>query len=282
VLPVLAELEVGGTVFVVPAYSTFLVLAACAALALAIRGTLRLGVGRRAALVGFALAIAAGLAGARALSVVLDWEAYASDPAAITALRPRGFALYGGLGAGAAAMLVLARAWGVGLPRLADASVPAIAAGLVLLRIGCFLHGCCAGSTTTLPWGARFPLGSTSWTSQVLDGDIGLLVLGDDPEPVHPTQLYEIGAVLVAAALAAIVARRAGRPGDAALAFVAIAAGSRALIQLVREPVATATLPVGVESLGYLGVAAIAAVVLLARTGRPAARVRSVARDARA
>lgn len=41
-------------------------------------------------------------------------------------------------------------------------------------RIGCFFQGCCSGKPTNLPWGMRFP---------------------DHPDiPVHPTQLYMLGA----------------------------------------------------------------------------------------
>ena len=61
----------------------------------------------------------------------------------------------------------------------ADATVPALALGYGLGRIGCFLVGDDYGRPTNLPWGIAFPQG-----------------LPPTDVPVHPTQLYEAGAEL--------------------------------------------------------------------------------------
>ena len=60
----------------------------------------------------------------------------------------------------------------------ADAFAPAIAAGAVVGRIGCFLAGCCHGRPTDVPWAVKFV------TTAV---------------PVHPTQLYDALAALILA-----------------------------------------------------------------------------------
>ena len=69
-----------------------------------------------------------------------------------------------------------------------DATVPALALGLFLGRIGCFLAGCNWGSRTGLPWGVSFLPRDTPTASNCSRaiGPDALLSL-----PVHPTQLYE-------------------------------------------------------------------------------------------
>jgi phosphatidylglycerol---prolipoprotein diacylglyceryl transferase len=266
-LPILLRTEVAGITVSIGAYGLFLVLAAAVGVLLAVRGAHRLGVERETALVGFALAVGAGFIGARAATIVLNADLYAAHPAAIASLEPRGFTLYGGLAAGALAALLMARRWGIPAARLADAAVPAVAGGIVLVRIGCLLAGCCAGTGTDLPWGIRFPQGSMSWGIQVLRGQID--PASTDAGPVHPTQLYEAGAALAWALVATAVGRRSGRPGVSALVFVAGLAASRAVIQLAREPLPTETLPPWVLPVVYALIACVTFTILLATARRP-------------
>ncbi len=71
---------------------------------------------------------------------------------------------------------------------MADAVAPALAVGITLGRLGCFLHGCCFGEVTDVPWGQHFPAGSHAWDDQVERGI--LPVAAQVSLPVHPTQLY--------------------------------------------------------------------------------------------
>lgn len=70
-----------------------------------------------------------------------------------------------------------------------DSVTPALALGLFLGRIGCFLAGCNGGLPTGLPWGVRFPRDTALFPDQL---EAGLI----SPQatlslPAHPTQLYE-------------------------------------------------------------------------------------------
>jgi phosphatidylglycerol---prolipoprotein diacylglyceryl transferase len=72
--------------------------------------------------------------------------------------------------------------------RMADAASLAVAMGIAIGRIGCFLNGCCYGAVSDLPWAIRFPAGSHAWVRQV---DAGLISpTAAFSLPVHPTQLY--------------------------------------------------------------------------------------------
>ncbi len=77
------------------------------------------------------------------------------------------------------------------LPALADAAVVAVAVGVGIGRLGCFLAGCCYGAPTDLPWAVHFPVGHETHG------------LG-----VHPTQLYDAGVALVAVVAWALLRRR--------------------------------------------------------------------------
>jgi phosphatidylglycerol:prolipoprotein diacylglycerol transferase len=96
--------------------------------------------------------------------------------------------------------------------RMADSAAPAVAIGVVIGRVGCFLNGCCHGKVSDLPWAVQFPAGSHAWVHQL---NLGLLA----PEarwslPVHPTQIYSSIASLVVLAILVAVARRPHRPGE--------------------------------------------------------------------
>ena len=242
-------------------YGSFLALAAGAALLFAALGAVRLGVSVWRAAVGYALALAAGLAGARLLDVALNRPFYEADPSRITALEPVGFALYGGLAAGGLVALTAARWWGVSGWRVADSTVPAVVAGIVLLRVGCFLAGCCAGAESDLPWAVRYPAGSATWAGQVLTGRTGILGLAGAVEPVHPTQLYELGAVVILGVVAWAVGRRGAAPGVPALTFAAGFTLFRLANQAIRAPLPGSALPDWV--LPVLSLSALVAVAAL-------------------
>ncbi len=263
--PILATFDLGGTAVTLSAYATFVSLAAVVALALGVRAARGLGVGWVAAIAGLGVAVVAGLVGARLLSAVLDWPAYAADPGRIVEVRFRGFALYGGLLAGsAAALVVAARAWRISPARLADRAVVAVVAGIVLIRIGCFLNGCCAGIATDLPWGVVFPPRAGALDASA-PGGFGFLSFAEESAPVHPTQLYEIAAVLACGALAWALARRGAAPGVPALGFAAGFLAFRAADQLLRVPPPEGGIPAWALPAGYVVVAAAAGAVLWRR-----------------
>jgi phosphatidylglycerol:prolipoprotein diacylglycerol transferase len=220
--PVLAIFHLGGAQITLRSYGTFMVLAWVVALALGTVVAWRRGLSWSRVLVTFVVALAAGVVGSRLLDVLVNWGYYAADHSRIYAFQFTGFSLYGGLLLGPLVAALLARAWRLPLWRLADSAVPALAAGIVLMRVGCFLNGCCFGRTTSLPWGVTFPPGSPAWAEQLVQGKAGLLGLLTGSAavlPVHPTQLYELAAALVFGALAVWSMRKRHPEGVRFLGF---------------------------------------------------------------
>ncbi|MHB1341268.1 MAG: prolipoprotein diacylglyceryl transferase [Coriobacteriia bacterium] len=200
--PVLLEFSLGGHDFVLGAYSTFYTLAWIVAPLVGAWVAARRGLPGRRIWALFALSLVAGIIGARVFDLFIAGEFYAEDPSRIWGLSFQGFSLYGGLLVATAAGIALARHWELPVWRIADSAVPALAAGVVLMRTGCFLRGCCSGILTDMPWAVTFPVGSPAWAEQLRSGVTGIYGFMGLVKPVHPTQLYEMAAALLLASLA--------------------------------------------------------------------------------
>ena len=113
----------------------------------------------------------AGFIGAKAFWTI---ENISQEPLADLVFSRSGLSWFGGLFGGLAGGIgtILFMRWP--LVRSLAAAAPALAAGHLLGRIGCFLVGDDYGRPSNLPWAVAFPEGAPPT-------DI----------PVHPTQLYE-------------------------------------------------------------------------------------------
>jgi len=140
----------------------------------------------------------AGLIGSKIYSELETPRAFLADPWHHL-LSQYGFTWFGGLLAGAAAYILLARRQQAPLLTMLDAASPAAALGYGIGRMGCLLSGDGDyGIPTSLPWGMSFPNGLVPTT-----------------ERVHPTPVYEF----IAAALIAWLLWRLGEPGRNARPF---------------------------------------------------------------
>jgi phosphatidylglycerol:prolipoprotein diacylglycerol transferase len=165
---------------------------------------------RDAALVG----VIAGLAGAKLFWVA---EHLGEEPFWDLLLSRGGLTWFGGLvaGVGAALIVFVVRKYPV-VPTLA-AATPALAAGHLLGRIGCFLVGDDYGTPSDLPWAVAFPEG-----------------LPPTLERVHPTQLYE-AAFLGVLTWLLLRWRRRGTPDHVVLGrYLVLTASARFLIEFIR------------------------------------------------
>lgn len=97
-----------------------------------------------------------------------------------------------------------------------DALAPCIAAGHAIGRIGCFLGGCCYGLPTDLPVGVVFPEGSLPYARY---GSV----------PLHPTQLYEAGLLLLIFLVLMTMPRRGAFPR-----YLILYGAGRFLIEFLR------------------------------------------------
>ncbi len=140
-------------------------------------------------------AVIGGIIGAKLWYVVLT-----QDPGAL--ISRSGLVWYGGFIGGTVAVYLNGLRKRVPTRITCDLVAPALAVGYALGRVGCFLVQDDYGTPTSLPWGMKFPEGLPPSTALRLNSDYGVPI-PDGVNPlevlaVHPTQLYEVAAMLVA------------------------------------------------------------------------------------
>jgi phosphatidylglycerol:prolipoprotein diacylglycerol transferase len=211
--------------FFLPTYGVLITLAFLTALWMAARLSRRVGLDTDAVLnLGIYTAIA-GMAGAKLLMILLDFDFYWRNPSELfsfATLRAGGV-FYGGLIAALITAFFYTRR--SKLPGLATADVfaPAIALGHAIGRLGCFAAGCCWGAPSHLPWAVTF----TSPDAHQMFG-VPLEI------PLHPTQLYESAAE---ALICAVLYRRFARPhkpGAIIGLYLVLYPAARLLVEFVR------------------------------------------------
>jgi len=163
-----------------------------------------------------------GIVGAKLYHVLESPRQLFADPRG-ELLSRYGLAWFGGLIAGFAAFVWLARAKRIPLLEMLDAGSPAAALGYGVGRIGCLLSGDGDyGKPTSLPWGMSFPNGLVPTTQRV-----------------HPTPIYEL---IVACFIAWILWRLGARllpkrPASRGLVFSAylvLTGVARFLVEFIR------------------------------------------------
>ncbi len=149
--------------------------------------------------------------GARLFNVLINPSNYNENFHAWT-LTYSHLSLIGGLALGLAGILIYCLIAGKDPRPVFDAFVLPAGCGIVILKIGCFLNGCCFGKSTKLPWGMEFPSNESAYAS--ID-PLGIFSSGK--HIVHPTQLYEILGALIALGLALLLKKHLGAGGSAAI-----------------------------------------------------------------
>lgn len=171
----------------------------------------RVGIALESMMALFVVAAVGGGVGARLLYVLS-----VGDPSALFGCST-GFAYYGGVLGGAAAVLVTAAALREDPWKVLDAGAPALLLGGAIGRLGCVLAGCCHGGPV-VPADPATPLLSEGtlqgqvythphfpFLSLAFDG--GAARIHD--VPVYPTQLWQaLGMVALGAVLLALHRRR--------------------------------------------------------------------------
>lgn len=143
--------------------------------------------------------------------------------------------LLGGLIAGTAALIA-----GKYLLRFrndfADAFAFAVPLSVAVQRIGCFLHGCCYGTPSGVPWAVSYPAGSPAR----IHHHLSRLTAGQDlfSLPVHPVQLYETVGCIFVIFLLARLSRRLKAPGSLMLASLILFAAQHFVVEFFRDRLA--------------------------------------------
>jgi len=172
----------------IPSYGVFMALAVAAGLLVYYREASRQRTLSENTFYILMAGLVGGALGAKLPILALNWHEIVSEHG--WNLLVSGRSIVGGLVGGAVSVMLLKRTLRIN-ERKGNLFAPAIALGMVIGRIGCFLRGCCFGAPTTLPWGTDF----------------------GDGVPRHPTQLYEALFMLGMFGFLTALKSKAPRPG---------------------------------------------------------------------
>jgi len=286
--------EIIATGWITP-YGAMLVLACVAAWWLARRRAAATGLDPSHVDLALPVAFIAGSFLAGALGWFLHSEGLVAGEAFVAEERRR---LYATVFVVLPVLFAYCRLAGLSFRRFADVvAVPALAF-MAIIRIGCFLAGCCFGdvsghagavarigdpllrlqvqtvpwlSGTELPWAIRYPVDSFAGAQHAA---LGLVAPGATTAlPVHPVQLYETLLLLLFGLAVTRLRPLLSRPGSEALMVLGGYATLEFLLEFLRGDNALVLGPLTVNQLictGWLAVAALLAARSLPASTRPA------------
>lgn len=172
----------------------------------------------------------AALIGARMLNYMINPNAYQADFTVWT-LSYRKLSLMGGLILGVIVILLYCMLARRKVLVILDAFVVPAASGIILLKLGCFLNGCCFGVPTDSAFGMVFPA-----NAPVYEFVNSLPLLKSKSSYVHPTQLYEMIGTFIAVAIAYILTKKfKWKEGSVSALFAILFASVRWLILPFRD-----------------------------------------------
>ena len=134
------------------------------------------------------------IVGSRIFYAATHLDEYSGNPLSVVYIWEGGLSMMGGV------LLCLGVSWlylrlkGVEFILMADLLSPAIALGVGITRIGCFLYGCCFGLPSQLPWAVQFPAVSAAGSHF--------------HQPIHPAQLYAVAYGLLIFGILLLIERK--------------------------------------------------------------------------
>jgi len=223
-------------------YTLFFLLAAVTAFVGSFFFSVRRGFKGKKVLIVLLVMLLLAVVGARLLNAMIHLNLYTKDPERLFELSATGFSLYGGILMATVSGYLTCKMLRINPFKLGDTFIPFLGIGIALMRVGCFLNGCCFGKETDLPWAVKFPLLSPAHLYQMtLYGNLM------DVRVVHPTQLYELIAVLLLSAFSFFALKR--KWADGTVLFIFLTAFS--LFRLFNSYLRVNPLPLSAPSFFY-------------------------------
>ena len=165
----------------------------------------------------------AGLVGAKALLVGVEWSYFSRNPKDVFSIFQSGGVFYGGLIGGILVAALLVRRYRLPGWATADVLAPGVAIGQAIGRLGCFSAGCCWGRATGVPWAVTF-------TDVYAARQVGTPI----DTALHPSQLYESFVVFLVFLFLLWLAPRKRFHGAVTLAYVALYSVARFVLEFWR------------------------------------------------
>ncbi len=119
-----------------------------------------------------------GAIGSKVLVIIENIKPLVEDFSQIRVFLFTGKSIIGGLIGGYIGVIIGKKIVGVKEKRFGNQIAPAVALGMAIGRIGCFLTGCCFGIETSLPIGINFGDGANRIPTQLIEMTFCLILFG--------------------------------------------------------------------------------------------------------
>jgi phosphatidylglycerol---prolipoprotein diacylglyceryl transferase len=158
-------------------YSLMLAIAFFVGTVLAIKRARRFGMSAHDVVNFTTIIIVSSIVGSRVLFVLEHAGIFLADPIKVFTISGGGLSYHGGLLLAVIGLSWWCRRVKISMRSMLEIFAPSLALGYSIVRIGCFLNGCCFGTPSNTPLGVVFPL----------DSPAGMVYKG---VRIHPVQLY--------------------------------------------------------------------------------------------
>lgn len=169
--------------------------------------------------------IIAFIIGARLLNYLINRDFYLENNLSLTVFKAVGFSFYGGILSSILFLILMSQVLKVQLFQITDGLILPFGFSFFIMRMGCFLNGCCYGKITKSPLGIKIPARLYSQSLQLFSQLIR----------IHPTQLYEGGLALLGVIICFIYRKRFKTPGVLTITYGIYLTGIRWIILYFRH-----------------------------------------------
>lgn len=226
------SLSVMGAQIHIHTYDLFVWLSMTAGLAMAYVQLIRMGTGRIAAALTCAVTCASFLLGARVLNYVINYKKYTEAGIPLFIMKSGYFSLYGGMAASFLALYISSYRLKADFLELMDRLTVPFLLSYFVMKIGCFLNGCCYGKMTKSSFSVPLPLKEQA---KLESSPLISQFFGSPEIRVYPAQLMEASAaiLIIAAVLLAERLFRSKIKGNTKGAGFALSAALLSLFRLI-------------------------------------------------
>jgi phosphatidylglycerol:prolipoprotein diacylglycerol transferase len=167
----------------------------------------------------FFIILVSALVGARALYVMISFDAYKNNLLDILKIWNGGLVFFGGFISAVICTAVYLHYKKLNIWKTADVIAPGVALGHSIGRFGCFFAGCCYGQSCDLPFAVTFTNPDSLAPLNV---------------PLHPTQIYMVLSNLILFFILMLVFRKKRFNGMVFLTYIMLYSFFRFIIEFFR------------------------------------------------
>ncbi len=183
------------------------------------------------------LSIIFGVIGAKALSLIENWDSFLRNPWS-EAFSPGGLTFYGGFILAAIAIFIYLRKKKIPFLAMADMVAPSLALAYGVGRIGCHLAGDGDyGIPTTLPWGVNYENGVVPPSFAFQGSDIAANFpngIVPNNTPLHPTPVYEFLSMMLVTYILWRLLKKNWPNGKVFMVYLVLTGASRFMVEFIR------------------------------------------------